>query len=160
MKKSVIVGILLVILLISTTIISFILPCLAAVPPGNVAIIVPLAHITSNVGIAVPKVIFVGITTVPLDFAKNQGASNNIVVTFTEAMNPATVNSNTFRVMGPDNAAIGGVITHDITKKIWTFNPVDILQPNSIYAITVTTGAKGTSGNALVEDFVWSFTTS
>ena len=122
----------------------------------KIAILVPLVNVTPGI----PQVIFIGVTTVPLDLAKNQGVVNNIIITFSEPMNPATVNENTFLVKGPNNLAIGGVITSDSTKKVWTFNPSDNLNFDSIYNITITTGAKGVSGNSLIKNFIWSFTTS
>ncbi len=144
-------------LLLLSAIIFLVWPAkLVIVPPTKVAVIVPVPAITPGI----PQVVFIGVTTVsPKDLASNQGLINNIVVTFTEAMDPATLNGNTFRVIGSDNVKVGGVITRDITKKIWTFNPTNSLQSNSLYTVTVTTGAKSTSGEALVENFVWSFTT-
>ena len=124
--------------------------------PGKIAVIVPAVNVTPGI----PQVIFIGVTTVPLDLATNQGVINNVVITFSEAMDPSTVNQNTFLVKGPNNAVISGAITSDSTKKIWTFNPTNSLGFNTVYNITVTTGAKGVSGNALIKDFIWSFTTS
>ena len=132
------------------------IPGLIIVPSDKVAVIVPAPVITPGL----PQVLFIGVTTLPLDLAKNQGIINNIVITFSEAMNSSTVNENTFLVKGPNNLAITGVITSDTTKKIWTFNPTDNLKFNTKYDITVTTGAKGVSGNALITNFIWSFTTS
>jgi len=111
--------------------------------------------------LGVPQTNFIKVTTTsPLDLAKYQGLNNNILVTFNEAMNSATVNENTFMVKGPDNEIVNGVITSDATKKIWIFNPTNSLKLDSVYTITITTGVKGVSGNSLVENFVWSFTTA
>ncbi|MFZ3077614.1 MAG: ice-binding family protein [Candidatus Aenigmatarchaeota archaeon] len=129
------------------------------VPQNNTAVIVPVLDVTPNV----PDVVFIGITTIsPLDLAKFQGVSNNIVVTFDEAMDPATVNQDTFMVKGPNNASqkLNGQIASDAANKVWTFMPSNTLQSSSLYVVTVTTAAKGVSGNSLVRDFVWSFTTA
>jgi hypothetical protein len=107
-----------------------------------------------------PNLIFIGIAKIsPLNLAIHQNLLTNIVVTFNEAMNPITVNANTFKLIGPNNTNIAGVITSDATKKVWTFNPIPALKLNSVYTITVTTGAKGASGNSLEKNFVASFTT-
>jgi hypothetical protein len=126
------------------------------VPPEEIAVIVPVVDIVPDV----PEVIFIGIATVsPQSLATGQGTNANIIVTFDEAMDSSTVNENTFMVKGLNNVSLKGVITSDVTKKVWTFNPLGPLKSNSVYTITVTTGAKGLSGNALVETFVRSFTT-
>lgn len=128
-------------------------------PTGNaISILVPIAPEVDS--LEAPAIIFIGLTTVPLDLSKNQGVMNNVVITFSEAMNPLTVNKDTFTITGPYNKVIDGVITSDSTKKIWTFNPVSSLKFNTLYNLKVTTEAKGVSGNALVKNFLWSFTTS
>jgi hypothetical protein len=175
MKKRMLAGLLLVVLLLLAAVVYLTAPAVVLVPPNSVAyivakndtavivppnstaIIVPVLPVTPGV----PQVIFIGITTVsPKDLAKYQFISNNIVVTFTEAMDPATVNQNTFMVKGPNNVEIKGIITSDKTKKVWTFNPIDNLVSYTVYNVTVTTGAKGVSGNSLEKDFLWSFTTN
>ncbi len=143
-------------LLVVAAVVYFFLPSRVIVPDEKVAVVVPASEITPGV----PRVIFIGVTTIPLDLAENQGVINNVVITFSEAMNPATVNENTFILTGPNNADIKGLITPDTTGKVWTFNPTDTLLFGSEYNVRVTTGAKGVSGNSLVKDFVWSFTTN
>ena len=134
-----------------------IMPAAIIVPAEKVAVIVPAIDIIPGV----PQVTFVGITAVsPVDLAKFQNVSNNLVVTFDEAMDPSTMNENTLLLLGQDNTALKGRITSDATRKIWTFNPTDLLEPDSLYTLTVTAGAKGVSGNSLKNDFVLSFTTS
>ena len=103
---------------------------------------------------------FIAVTNVsPLNFATNQNIYANVVVTFDEAMDTVTVNQNTFTITGPNNMNLNGTITHDATNKVWTFNPTSSFKLGSVYTITVTTGAKGVSGNSLENNFVASFTT-
>jgi hypothetical protein len=130
----------------------------AVVVPKNVTVVVlPIVNITP----VVPKVIFIGVTTIdPLDLEKYAGVRNNIVVSFTESMNPVTVTHSTFVVRGPSNETINGVLTSDSTNTVWTFSPTDNLLANSTYTVTITTAARGVSGNALVTDFVSTFTTT
>jgi hypothetical protein len=40
-----------------------------------------------------------------------------------------------------------------------TFAPASNFAPNTIYTVTITTGAKDLAGNALANNYVWSFTT-
>jgi hypothetical protein len=169
MKKWGIVGIVAAGILLLLAAVYFLLPVIVPValpgtvivPEGKAAIIVPPAESPPEaVKPEVPVVLFIGVTTIPLDLAKSQSVIMNIVITFSEAMDPATVNADTFILKGSNGAVISGMITSDATKKVWTFNPTQQLLFNSVYTVEVTTGAKGVSGNALVENFLWSFTTS
>jgi len=156
MKKGRIVWIVLGGLVLLAALVYLLLPSLVIVPPAKIAVIVPAVNATPGI----PEIVFIGVTTSPIDLSTNQGVINNIILTFSEAMDPATVNQNTFIVKGPNNAIITGAITSDMTKKIWTFKPTINLGYDTIYNVTVTTGAKGVSGNALIKNFLWSFTTS
>jgi Ice-binding-like/Bacterial Ig-like domain len=79
-----------------------------------------------------------------------------VAVTFPQAMNPATITPATFTV----KPGVTGTVTHDATDKIFTFTPSSALTLNTLYTATITTGAKDQSGNALANNFVWTFTTS
>ncbi len=85
------------------------------------------------------------------------GVCPNIVVTatFSEAMNPVTINTTTFTVAG-----ITGAVTLDGTGKIAAFTPSSNLALSTTYTATITTGAQDVSGNALAANYVWSFTTA
>ena len=88
------------------------------------------------------------------------GVCSNTVVTatFSEAMNPATINAATFILTGPGATAVAGVVTYAASTA--TFTPTTALALSTVYTATITTGAQDTFGNALAADFVWSFTTS
>jgi Ice-binding-like/Bacterial Ig-like domain len=79
-----------------------------------------------------------------------------VAVTFPQAMAPATINTTTFTV----KPGVTGTVTHDVTNKIFTFTPSANLVLNTLYTATITTGAKDASGNALANNFVWTFKTS
>ncbi len=129
---------------------------LIVVPPQKIAVVVPEVDVVPGV----PEVIFIGITTVaPSDLEEEYGLSKNIVITFDEEMNPNTINQDTVLIEGTDGLIIDRVVTSDSTGKIWTINPKSELKSYSLYNITVTTGARGISGNTLIEDFLTSFTT-
>jgi Ice-binding-like/Bacterial Ig-like domain len=85
------------------------------------------------------------------------GVCPNIVVTatFSEAMNPVTINTTTFTVAG-----VTGTVTLDGTGKIAAFTPSSNLALNQTYIATITTGAQDGAGNALAANYVWSFTTA
>ena len=79
-----------------------------------------------------------------------------MTATFSEAMNPATINSTTFTV----TPGVTGIITHDVSNTIFTFTPSNALTINTVFTATITTGAQDTFGNALATDFAWSFRTA
>jgi hypothetical protein len=90
----------------------------------------------------------------------SNGVCPNTVVTatFDEAMNPATINSTTFTLTGPGTTPVAGVVTYAASTA--TFTPASALVLSTLYTATITTGAKDVFGNALANNFVWSFTTS
>ena len=79
-----------------------------------------------------------------------------ITATFSEAMNPVTINTTTFTVA----PGVTGVVTLDGTGKIAAFTPSANLAVNTTYTATITTGAQDLAGNALAANYVWSFTTA
>ena len=78
-----------------------------------------------------------------------------IIVTFSEAMDPATITAATFLLSGPGGAVAGAAGCSGSTA---TFTPFASLVYNAAYTATITTGAKDLAGNALAGDYVWSFT--
>ena len=80
----------------------------------------------------------------------------NLLATFPQAMDPATITPATFTVA----PGVTGTVTHDVTNKIFTFSTSNNLTLNTAYTATITTGAKDPSGNALASNYVWTFTTA
>jgi hypothetical protein len=88
-----------------------------------------------------------------------------VVATFSEAMNPSTINTTTFTLTGILTAgtppvAVAGAVTYDVASHVATFTPTDTLALNIVYTATITTGAQDLNGNPLAADYMWSFTTS
>ena len=83
-----------------------------------------------------------------------------LVASFGQAMNPLTLNNATFTLQGPGTTAVAGAITHDAANKIYTFTPTLALALNTLYTATITTGAQDPNGNALANNYSWSFTTA
>jgi len=94
--------------------------------------------------------------TVPANAATGVAANQKIAVTFSEAMNPATITTTSFTLKQGTTAVTGTVSYVGVTA---TFTPATGLAPLTTYAATITTGAEDLAGNALATDFVWSFTT-
>jgi Ca2+-binding RTX toxin-like protein len=106
----------------------------------------------------------------PVAQTQNVLRSANVTATFSEAMAPATLNSpaSTFTLKAPNGSSVPATVSYDDATKTATLNPGSDLAANTIYAATVTTGAKDLAGNALDQDpsatgdqqKSWSFTTA
>lgn len=88
-----------------------------------------------------------GEVAVPLDA--------NVMVTFNTPMNPNTINQSSFTLYGP-NLVAGTISYSNLTA---TFNPTNLLSPNTTYTGTVSTLVKDITGNAMQVNHVWSFVT-
>ena len=93
--------------------------------------------------------------TNPIDSATNVAINQIITVTFNEEMNAATINQNSFTIVG--TTALSGVISY--SGNTATFTPNAPLTPNTTYVGKVTTALHDLDGNALQKDYAWSFTT-
>ena len=106
---------------------------------------------TGTVGIC-PTVI----STDPANGALNVVTNKKITATFSEAMDPATINTSTFLLKQGANL-IQGTVTYTGTTA--TFTTARPLAANTVYTATITTGAKDPAKNALIADYIWSFNT-
>ena len=95
-------------------------------------------------------------STVPVNGAMNVPIGNALSATFSEAMNPLTINSTTFTLKQGATAVLGTVTYAGVTA---TFTPLTTLAANLPFTATITTGVQDLSGNALVNNYVWTFTT-
>jgi Ice-binding-like/Bacterial Ig-like domain len=91
-----------------------------------------------------------GATGVPLN--------TKVGATFSEAMDPTTINGATF-TFKQGATTVPGTVSYSGLNAVFT--PASNLSPNTLYTATITTGAKDLSvpGNGLASDFVWSWTT-
>lgn len=81
-----------------------------------------------------------------------------LTATFNKAMNPGTVTTSTFTVIGPGGAAVTGTVSY--SGNTATFTPVALLAGNSLYTATISAAVADVNGTPLGSDFIWSFTTS
>jgi hypothetical protein len=90
----------------------------------------------------------------------SSGICQGVVVTatFSKIMNPATINTGTFK-LAAGAAAVAGTVALNSAGLVATFTPSSPLALNTAYTATITTGAKDQFGNGLAVDFVWMFTT-
>jgi len=83
-----------------------------------------------------------------------------VTVTFSQAMNPATISAADFTLTGPGGAAVAGTVTYAATGSMATFTPSANLSYNTLYTATITTGSANTIGIEPASPYVWSFTTA
>ena len=79
-------------------------------------------------------------------------------VTFSEPVAPDTVTDATFFIQDPSAERVSGSIAYDALTA--TFTPSEHLAAATTYTVTLTAGIRDLEGNALVEDYAWSFTTT
>ena len=94
-------------------------------------------------------------STSPDDNEADVPVDSVILVTFSENMDAATIDSNNLHL---DNGASCSV-SYDAGTRTATLTPLADLDEDTTYTITVTTGAKDMAGNALQADSTCSFTT-
>ena len=101
--------------------------------------------------------------TVPADAATGVAIDSAVNATFSEAMEPLTIDF-TVQTSGPPLGTIlTGQFSYDLLTNIATFIPQANLTPNTDYTATIATGAEDLAGNALVSGLVpnpWTFRTA
>jgi hypothetical protein len=95
-------------------------------------------------------------STSPANSAVDVAVEENVTITFSEEMDPATMIAANFTLYNGLTPVAGAV---SYAGNVATFNPTTNLAYSSVYTATVTTSATDLSGNPLAANKVWSFTT-
>jgi hypothetical protein len=102
-------------------------------------------------------------TTAPTVFAVSPAAGatgvwvgSAITATFSEAMDPATIDTSSFTV----TRGTTGVVTYDAGTNTATFAPSKALVPGRKYNVSITTAATDVVGNPMQANYTWSFNTA
>jgi Ice-binding-like/Bacterial Ig-like domain len=96
------------------------------------------------------------IATDPVNNATSVVLNKVISATFSEAMNPLTINATSFTLM-QGAIIIPGTVTYSGNTAYFT--PTISLLPGSVFTATITTGARNVAGTPLANNYVWTFTT-
>jgi hypothetical protein len=100
--------------------------------------------------------------TTPADGATGVAASVVPTATFSEAIDPATVNSTTMTLTNQATlGAVAGAVAYNATTRTASFSPTAALAAGTSYLARVkggATGVKDLAGNALAADVTWTFT--
>jgi hypothetical protein len=100
------------------------------------------------------------ISRTPANAATGVATNVNPTVTFSEPMDETTINTTNIKLtVTSSSAAVAGVVTYNSATNTATFAPSAPLANNTGYTLTVTTGVKDTSGNALAAQSTSTFTT-
>lgn len=98
--------------------------------------------------------------TSPASNAAEVDPASPVTVTFSEALDPATVNGATFVLRDSGGTPVAATV--NFTGNTATLTPNSSLAANALHTATVTGGASGVkdlAGNPLAADRIWSFTT-
>ncbi|MGM0594067.1 MAG: ice-binding family protein [Pseudomonadota bacterium] len=97
-------------------------------------------------------------STEPADNTTDFYLNRNITATFSESLNPATVDASSFTVEETTSGTVvAGVVSYNDAVMQATFNPDSNLSASVDYTATLTTGVEDLAGNALAANYVWSF---
>jgi hypothetical protein len=100
----------------------------------------------------------------PAAGATGVDTTSNAEVTFSEAMDPATIDATTFTLTKQGSAQpLPAQVAYDQTTRKATLTPADGMEPSTTYTATVkggSSGVKDLADNPLAQDKTWSFTTS
>ncbi len=95
-------------------------------------------------------------STSPISGAVDVPLTSQVGITFSEAMNPATISTSTILV---NNGAVTGTVALDASGKVATFTPSANLSSFTNYTLTVTNGVKDAAGNAMTSSYTSTFRT-
>lgn len=81
-------------------------------------------------------------------FATNVATNTTITVTFSEKMDPATINNNNFELKESDSS-VNGNVSYDESTMEATFTPTVLLDGATSYTVTLSNGMTDLAGNSL-----------
>lgn len=98
------------------------------------------------------------ISTLPEDQGVDISPNQLVVASFSEEIDPATVNNNTFTLTDSSGNPVNGTITYNAQNA--TFTPDTLLGYSTQYDAALSTAITDLSGNSLQSPYMWQFTTS
>ena len=96
--------------------------------------------------------------TSPASGATNVALNASYTATFSELMTNATLTTASVKLATASGTAVAGTVS--VSGNTVTFKPSVDLTGSTQYTGTITTAAKDAAGNALVANYIWSFTTA
>jgi len=105
-------------------------------------------------GLAQPQVVSV----IPRQHEINAPFMAALTVVFSEAIDPATLNADTWLVHGDQSGRYDGNITYDPATRTGSFIPNAFFKEGEIISVTLTSGVRNSASQPLAPAFQWSFT--
>ena len=100
-------------------------------------------------------------STSPLNGVIGVSGTANVTASFSEALDPTSINGTTFELRDAGGMQVGAAVTYDAASRVATLNPTPTLSAGAAYTATIkgaTAGVKDVAGNPLASNFTWSFT--
>ena len=131
---------------------------------GQTATFTVSAGKTTNAGTVTMS--YIGTDTTPPDVTSTSPSNGeegvaldtDIIVTFSEDVVAASVNTSTF-TLETDTTPVSGTVIYDSSTKTGTFTPDTSLSEGTDYMVTITTLVQDMGSNQMAEDYTCSFTT-
>ena len=102
------------------------------------------------------------VSVTPVGISTGVATSTPVTVTFSEALNAATVSASTFVLRDPNNNIVPATISYSTATKTVTLTPTSPLANGTLYMLTIVGGSSGVkdlAGNPLATNIFSSFTT-
>ena len=99
------------------------------------------------------------LSTIPANLTTNVPLNQIVSATFSEPMNPATIDSANFTLNVTGGATVAGIVAYAAVGNTLTFTPTANLAPSTQYTATISTGVTNLSGTPLANAYIWTFTT-
>jgi hypothetical protein len=100
--------------------------------------------------------------TNPEDNGEDKYVDESIIASFSEPMDPSTINNSTFTIESTDGNPVNGSIQYTQNGNNYSnvsFQPYDSLEPETMYTATISSDVADIAGNKLASPYTWSFTT-
>ncbi len=124
-----------------------------------------LAGVTTRVSITLKRVVpFIIVPTVtetlPVNGAENFPLNGVVQVTFSQAMNPASLTNNSFRLTYGSDSVVNGSVAYNAENHTATFTPAEAMPATTKITVTLSDTITDTTGNALANTpYIFNFTT-
>jgi glucose/arabinose dehydrogenase len=102
------------------------------------------------------------ISVTPANGTTGVAITTTATAVFDEAMNATTINNSTIELRNSSNALITSTFSYNAGTRTATLTPSAALANSTVYTVTIVGGASGVkdvAGNALANNYSWSFTT-
>jgi Concanavalin A-like lectin/glucanases superfamily/Bacterial Ig-like domain/Bacterial Ig domain len=103
------------------------------------------------------------VSSSPANGASGVPTMTSVTVTFSEAINAATLTTSTFVLRNAANTVVPATVSYNAATRVGTLDPSAELAASTTYTATITGGAAGVkdvAGNPLAGNLVWSFATA